>query len=136
VRSQKTRDAIVALTGRSALTVTECAVLQGFPPSWPFQGATKSSRYRQVGNAVPPRLAEVVGRAIVEAMDARKVYRYDGVMATACLAESLGFEGLFEAETREAPVDRESQEYCEWIDAYESEAIEHIKANGYTVVYP
>lgn len=69
VRSQKTRDAIVALTGRSALTVTECAILQGFPEDHPFQGATKSSRYRQVGNAVPPRLAEVVGRAIVKACE-------------------------------------------------------------------
>lgn len=69
VRSQKTRDAIVALTGRSALTVTECAVLQGFPENHPFQGATKSTRYRQVGNAVPPRLAEVVGRAVVEACE-------------------------------------------------------------------
>jgi DNA (cytosine-5)-methyltransferase 1 len=48
------------------LTVEECAILQDFPAGHPFQG-TKTARYRQVGNAVPPKLAEVVGRAILAA---------------------------------------------------------------------
>lgn len=48
------------------LTVEECATLQDFPPDHPFQG-TKTARYRQVGNAVPLRLAEVVGRAVMQA---------------------------------------------------------------------
>jgi len=52
--------------GRRRLTVEECATLQGFPAGHPFQG-NKSSQYRQVGNAVPPKLAEVVGRAVSEA---------------------------------------------------------------------
>ena len=51
---------------RRRLTVEEVAALQGFPADHPWQG-TKTSRYRQVGNAVPPRLAEAVGRAILEA---------------------------------------------------------------------
>ena len=50
-------------TGRRRLTVEECAILQDFPADHPWQG-TKTSRYRQVGNAVPPRLAEVIARAI------------------------------------------------------------------------
>ena len=53
-------------TGRRRLTVAEVATLQGFPPDHPWRG-TKTSRYRQVGNAVPPRLAEVVARVIMEA---------------------------------------------------------------------
>ena len=53
-------------TGRRCLTVEECAVLQGFPVAYPFWGQ-KAVRHRQVGNAVPPKLAEVVGKAIVEA---------------------------------------------------------------------
>ena len=52
---------------RRRLTVGECAILQDFPADHPFQGTTKSSRYRQVGNAVPPKLAQVVVEAVLEA---------------------------------------------------------------------
>lgn len=48
---------------RRCLTVEECAKLQGFPDGYRFAGL-KGSQHTQVGNAVPPRLAEVVGRAI------------------------------------------------------------------------
>lgn len=51
---------------RRPLSVTEAAVLQGFQPNHKWQGA-KTAHYRQIGNAVPPKLAEVVGRAIIEA---------------------------------------------------------------------
>jgi len=51
---------------RRMLTVEESARLQDFPPGRTWIG-TKEAQYRQVGNAVPPRLAEVVGRALLEA---------------------------------------------------------------------
>lgn len=51
---------------RRRLTVEECAALQGFPADYPWQG-TLTSRYRQVGNAIPPELARVVAAAIVAA---------------------------------------------------------------------
>ncbi|SNS04549.1 DNA cytosine methyltransferase [Actinacidiphila glaucinigra] len=45
------------------LTVRQAATLQGFPEDWDFQGG-KTARYRQVGNAFPPPVAEAIGRAI------------------------------------------------------------------------
>lgn len=64
---QRASDALYLGTGRRRLTVEECATLQAFPPGHPWQG-TKTERYRQVGNAVPPTLAEVVGRQVVAAV--------------------------------------------------------------------
>ncbi len=59
-------DVLYLTMGRRRLTPEECAILQGFPPDHPWRG-TKTSIYRQIGNAVPPPLAEAIGRAILEA---------------------------------------------------------------------
>jgi DNA (cytosine-5)-methyltransferase 1 len=67
--SSRTREVVFAAlgrhpgSGRGGLTVPEAALLQGFPPSWPFQGS-KQARYRQIANAVPPALAQAVGQAV------------------------------------------------------------------------
>lgn len=63
-------DALFMGTGRRRLTYREAARLQDFPDDHPFQGGA-GSIYRQVGNACPPALIEVVGRAIIEADNAR-----------------------------------------------------------------
>ncbi len=65
-KMQRASDALYLATGRRRLTVEECATLQDFPADHPFQG-TKTSQYTQSGNAVPPKLAQVVGRAIMRA---------------------------------------------------------------------
>lgn len=49
------------------LTVKQAAIIQGFPQEWEFQGG-KTARYRQVGNAFPPPVAEAIGRAIAAAL--------------------------------------------------------------------
>ena len=45
------------------LTVEEAAVLQTFPSWWKFSGR-QSSRFRQIGNAVPPLLAQAVAEQV------------------------------------------------------------------------
>lgn len=49
--------------GARRITVEEAALLQSFPAGTAFAGR-RSSQYRQVGNAVPPLLAEQVGLAL------------------------------------------------------------------------
>ena len=57
------RDHVEAATGRRRLTWQECATLVGFPDGYPFQG-TIEARYRQVGNAVAPIMAEALARSL------------------------------------------------------------------------
>jgi DNA (cytosine-5)-methyltransferase 1 len=49
--------------GTVRLTVEQALVLQSFPPDYPLQGA-KTERFTQVGNAVPPLLAEKILKAV------------------------------------------------------------------------
>jgi DNA (cytosine-5)-methyltransferase 1 len=65
-KMQRASDALWLATGRRRLTVEECAILQDFPLGHPWQGNSQA-RYRQVGNAVPPTLARVVGEAVMRA---------------------------------------------------------------------
>jgi DNA (cytosine-5)-methyltransferase 1 len=61
------------------LTVRELATLQSFSEDWEFCGVrldsysskrkTTMTQFGQVGNAVPPRLAEAVARSIVELLN-------------------------------------------------------------------
>lgn len=58
-------DSAFLATGRRRLTWQECATLVGFPASHPFQGTTEA-RYRQVGNAVAPVMAQALAQEIRE----------------------------------------------------------------------
>ncbi len=46
------------------LTVREYARIQTFPDTWIFKGST-ISKYKQIGNAVPPNLAYHIGRCVI-----------------------------------------------------------------------
>jgi len=59
-------DTLWLATGRRRLTVEECARLMDFPDGHPFQGS-KQSRYRQVGNAVTPIVAQRIAEQIAKA---------------------------------------------------------------------
>lgn len=55
----------------SAIKLSEraAAILQGFPEDWHFAGKTKKSRWSQLGQAMPPALAEAVARSIRKQME-------------------------------------------------------------------
>lgn len=56
------------------LSVREAARIQTFPDWFRFSGEP-SLRYRQIGNAVPPLLAEAVGRSVVDSLRSKKARR-------------------------------------------------------------
>ncbi|MFG2377368.1 DNA cytosine methyltransferase [Streptomyces sp. NPDC048504] len=56
------------------LTVTQAALVQGFPEHWKFSGR-KTAAYRQVGNAFPPPVARAVGEQIYAAFEAAEKAR-------------------------------------------------------------
>ncbi|MFF3322085.1 DUF6339 family protein [Streptomyces sp. NPDC002889] len=60
-------DADFPADGMPKLTIAQTAVLQAIPTDWRFFGG-KTSRYRQIGHAMPPPLATAVGRAIAAAL--------------------------------------------------------------------
>jgi len=49
------------------LTLRMAAILQGFPPDWPFSGG-KTAAYRQIGNAFPPPVAQAIAKRIAAAL--------------------------------------------------------------------
>ena len=45
------------------MTWQECAVLLGFPADYPFAGGI-GAKYKQIGNAVAPVMAEALARQV------------------------------------------------------------------------
>jgi DNA-cytosine methyltransferase len=58
------RDGSSQSTNAIKLSERAAAILQGFPEGWHFAGATKRARWSQIGQAMPPPLAEAVARTI------------------------------------------------------------------------
>jgi DNA (cytosine-5)-methyltransferase 1 len=52
------------MDGAIRVSIEEAAMLQTFPPDYPFQG-TRTKQFMQVGNAVPPRMAEALLRTVL-----------------------------------------------------------------------
>jgi DNA (cytosine-5)-methyltransferase 1 len=50
--------------GAIRVSVQEAAILQTFRPDYPFKG-TKTKQHMQVGNAVPPKLAEALLKSVI-----------------------------------------------------------------------
>lgn len=54
--------------GLRRLSPRECAAIQSFPPDWAFAGK-RTDQYRLIGNAVPPKLGEAIGSALLAHAD-------------------------------------------------------------------
>jgi DNA (cytosine-5)-methyltransferase 1 len=53
------------ILGLRRLCPRECAAIQSYPDHWQFEG-NKQAKYRQIGNAVPPRLAMALGASLLD----------------------------------------------------------------------
>jgi DNA (cytosine-5)-methyltransferase 1 len=83
------------------ITPREAACLQDFPLDWEFKG-TLGQVQKQVGNAVPVRLAEAVARSVLEKMEA---FGHSGAIKVASYFSGaggldLGFEAASTDKTR------------------------------------
>ena len=59
------------------LSVEEYACIQEFPEDWEICGPILE-RYKQIGNAVPIKLGEAIGKAILNDMNNKKINQVDG----------------------------------------------------------
>lgn len=59
--------------GLPRLTLRMTARLQGFPDDWQFHG-TKTTQYRQIGNAFPPPVARAVAQNLAIALRAQRLF--------------------------------------------------------------
>jgi DNA (cytosine-5)-methyltransferase 1 len=75
-------DAAFLVAGIRRIDIAAGLRLQGLPDDWPLQG-TVHDRYVQVGNAVPPALAEACGRLVAGAHRAWSALRSSNVNHTA-----------------------------------------------------
>ena len=74
------------------LTIREYARIQTFPDDWEFSGSA-TSRYKQIGNAVPVNLGYAVGRSLVKLLNDIKDIN-PKTSATKTLSASNG-QGVF-----------------------------------------
>jgi DNA (cytosine-5)-methyltransferase 1 len=63
------------------ITVQEAAALQTFPDRWAFRGP-QVAQYRQIGNAVPPRLARAVAKMVRDVLDSSAELATDSRMTS------------------------------------------------------
>jgi DNA (cytosine-5)-methyltransferase 1 len=105
--------------GLRRLAPRECAAIQSFPKSWRFEGSLVV-QYRLIGNAVPPLLAEAIGKSLLKHTrfaELPKATKFNDLMPLpAKLADHVRYTVREEASNgqsrREAPKRRLSRFAC------------------------
>ena len=82
------------------LTIREAARLQTFPDTFRFAG-WRSHQFRQIGNAVPPTLGEVLGSALLTCLDSKNPAQDGRLEKRLTFRENLG--GWAEGDAEKAP---------------------------------
>jgi DNA (cytosine-5)-methyltransferase 1 len=73
-----------------ALTVREFARLHSFRDDYRFMFGDRHSRYRQVGNAVPPLLAKAIAQAVAERLSSTAGIRRERASPASRVAAASG----------------------------------------------
>lgn len=68
------------------LTVREAARIQSFPDHFRFDGPP-SAAFKQIGNAVPPRMGEAIGRTVLESLERGQVKKASAIRVSEYLAD-------------------------------------------------
>jgi len=74
--------------GLRRLCPRECAAIQSFPASWKWIGK-RASVYRQIGNAVPPKLAKAIATTLADHMRRKAPLEHSNVTELAPLGARL-----------------------------------------------
>lgn len=90
VTAASTQDWIRDEVGLRRLTWRECAGIQGFPREWEFIG-DRTSKYRQIGNAVPVIFGDVLGRAIIDGLSNQSRGRAESAPLPIGLVEAIRY---------------------------------------------
>ena len=75
------------------LTVREAARLQTFPDDFRFSGPP-SAAFKQIGNAVPVRLGENIGKSVLDSLERNTSKPYDSIATSETLAKSVSYTHL------------------------------------------
>jgi DNA (cytosine-5)-methyltransferase 1 len=81
------------------LTIRECARLQTFPDDFKFDG-TRGDSAQLIGNAVPPRFAEVIARSLWDDLLKAESSNLPGALLSFTPTLSLGMSPVLDAVTR------------------------------------
>lgn len=84
------------------LSVRECARIQTFPDDFIFEYEDIRNAYKMIGNAVPPRLAQVVAKAILTSLENLKFKKSIDVVAKKNFSEPCILVGYYKNDKHHA----------------------------------